>query len=265
MLKVGELARHAGVSVRTLHYYEQIGLLAPSSRTGGRHRLFGPRDIARLQQIRSLRQIGLPLDEVRAALSQPDFSLLRVLDLHATRLREQMERLRELLGRLERVARHVARSKDVPVDDILHALQGIALAEQYFTPEQRDTIARRGRRLGAARIARAQRDWVTLMDEVRRAMARADDPASASVRRLARRWRALVCGFTGGDAGIARSLRTRFEREPVIHGVETLEWRRMCDYLAPAASELDASAPARGATSRSRQARTSRRPSPNRP
>lgn len=63
--KVGELAEQTGLSVRTLHYYDEIGLLTPSQRTASGHRLYAPGDVIRLQQIKSLRQLGFPLEEIR--------------------------------------------------------------------------------------------------------------------------------------------------------------------------------------------------------
>ena len=63
--KVGALARQTGLTVRTLHHYDEIGLLAPSLRTGAGHRLYTADDLGRLLQILSLRQLGLSLDEVR--------------------------------------------------------------------------------------------------------------------------------------------------------------------------------------------------------
>ena len=59
--KVGELAARTGLSVRTLHYYDEVGLLPPSCRTDGGHRLYTAGDVVRLQQIRSLRALGFTL------------------------------------------------------------------------------------------------------------------------------------------------------------------------------------------------------------
>ncbi|MEA2488332.1 MAG: hypothetical protein QOH21_124, partial [Acidobacteriota bacterium] len=56
--KIGELAKRTGVSVRTLHHYDEIGLLTPSHRTESGHRLYGREEVIRLQQIVSLRQVG---------------------------------------------------------------------------------------------------------------------------------------------------------------------------------------------------------------
>src|SRR5260370_8189288 len=68
MLKVNEFAEKAGVSVRTLHHYDRLGLLRPSGRTRASYRLYGEREFARLQQIVTLKFIGLPLKENKPLL-----------------------------------------------------------------------------------------------------------------------------------------------------------------------------------------------------
>ena len=69
-LKVGELAKRTGLTVRTLHHYDEIGLLRPSLRTEAGHRLYTTVDVARLQQVLSLRQLGFGLEEVRDCLGR---------------------------------------------------------------------------------------------------------------------------------------------------------------------------------------------------
>ncbi|NJL55149.1 MerR family transcriptional regulator [bacterium] len=90
LLKIGELAKQTGLSIRTLHYYDEIGLLVPSHRTEADHRLYSDPDIIRLQQILSLRQLGFSLSEIQACLERPEFSLPQVIDLHRSRLRDQI-------------------------------------------------------------------------------------------------------------------------------------------------------------------------------
>ena len=99
-LKVGELARRTGLTVRTLHHYDEIGLLQPSLHTEAGHRLYTAADVARLQQVLSLRQLGFGLEEIRACLDRPGFSPLEVIRQHVARLREQIECQRELGARL---------------------------------------------------------------------------------------------------------------------------------------------------------------------
>jgi DNA-binding transcriptional MerR regulator len=85
-LKVGELARRTGLTIRTLHHYDEIGLLKPSLYSESGHRLYTARDVARLQQVLSLRQLGFALEQVRDCLDRPGFSPLEVIRLHVARL-----------------------------------------------------------------------------------------------------------------------------------------------------------------------------------
>src|SRR4029077_18355302 len=100
-LKVGELAKRTGLTVRTLHHYDEIGLLKPSLHTESGHRLYTARDVGRLQQVGSLRQLGFSLEQVHECLDRAGFSPLEVIRLHVARLREQIDMQRGLCERLE--------------------------------------------------------------------------------------------------------------------------------------------------------------------
>src|ERR1044071_9538580 len=116
-LKVGELARRTGLTVRTLHHYDAIGLLRPSLHTEAGYRLYTAGDIARLQQVLSLRQLGFTLDEVRGCLDRPGFSPLEVVELHVARLRDQMESQRRLSDRLGAIAARLRLAGEVSADE----------------------------------------------------------------------------------------------------------------------------------------------------
>src|SRR5436305_14101281 len=95
-LKVGELARRAGLTIRTLHHYDEIGLLRPSLRTESGHRLYTGGDITRLQQVVFLRQLGFSLDKVRDFLERRGVSSLEMIRMPVTRLRAQIEHQQRL-------------------------------------------------------------------------------------------------------------------------------------------------------------------------
>lgn len=99
---VGELARLSGVSVRTLHHYHAIGLLAPTRVGENGYRIYGRDELLRLQQILFHRELGLSLAEIAAVLDAPGFDQLAALRRHRTTLRGETERLRRLLGTLDR-------------------------------------------------------------------------------------------------------------------------------------------------------------------
>src|SRR5207253_11192192 len=110
---VGELAKRTGLTVRTLHHYDEVGLLRPSLHTEAGHRLYTAADVARLQQVMSLRQLGFSLEEVRDCLDRPGFSPLEVIGLHVARLRELIELQRCLCERLEALAAWVESAGEI--------------------------------------------------------------------------------------------------------------------------------------------------------
>src|SRR5438552_13831378 len=135
-LKVGELARRTGLTIRALHHYDEIGLLRPSLHTEAGHRLYTARDVARLQQVLSLRQFGFSLEEVRDCLDRPGFSPLEVIRLHAARLREQIDMQRKLCERLDALAKHFRTAGEVSADEFLRTIEVMTMTENYYTPEQ---------------------------------------------------------------------------------------------------------------------------------
>ena len=75
-MKVGELAKRTGLSIRTLHYYDEIGLLQPSETTPSGHRVYGANELARLQRIKSLRQLGFSWTRFGPASTRPSSQLI---------------------------------------------------------------------------------------------------------------------------------------------------------------------------------------------
>jgi MerR family transcriptional regulator, thiopeptide resistance regulator len=237
-MTVGDLAKQTGVSVRTLHYYDEIGLLSPSHRTAAGYRLYGEDDIIRLQQIVSLRQIGFSLEQVRECLGQCDFSFDRILALHTNRLREQIEQSQKLLNRLETIAETVNSAEVVSVETLIQTIEAICMLERYYTPEQLETLKQRRELLGEERIHQGQADWQDLIGQVRTEMTNGTDPASESVKALARRWLELIEEMTGGDEGIRRSLNNMYQQEgaeAVTHGAVDAA---MSEYIGRAMTAL---------------------------
>ncbi len=104
---VKQLAALAGVSARTLHYYDEIGLLRPERSPANGYRIYQRSAVLRLQQILFLRELGLSLDEIRAVLDRPDLDLVRVLEEHRHALRGRQERLARLIDTVERTILHL--------------------------------------------------------------------------------------------------------------------------------------------------------------
>jgi DNA-binding transcriptional MerR regulator len=215
-LKVGVVSRRTGVTVRTLRYYEEIGLMSSSGRTEGGHRLYTAPDLMRLQQIKALQQLGFSLEQVRDWLERPEFSPLRVIELQLERLRAQIELHQRLCRRLEALAVRLRGSEEASAEDLLETIEGMTMFEKHFTPEQMQKIEERGRQIGVERIREVEAEWPKLIAEVRAEMERGTDPASERVQELARRWMGLVHEFTAGDPGIEASVATMYRKEPSV-------------------------------------------------
>lgn len=221
-LKVGALAKRTGMTVRTLHHYDEIGLLSPSRRTPSGHRLYGEADISRLQQIASLKHLGLPLEEIKQCLARPGYTLVQTLEQQIERIQEQIARkvrLRDLVAELRDRLRS---AEDVSIDDLTRTIEVTMNYEKYYTPDQIEQLRGRREQLGDARIQEVQQEWTELFAAYAKAMEDGLDPTSDAVRALAHKAAALIQEFTGGDPGIFQSLGNMYRSE----GAENVMARR---------------------------------------
>jgi DNA-binding transcriptional MerR regulator len=212
-LKVGDLARRTGLTVRTLHHYDAIGLVKPSRHTEAGYRLYTAGDVARLQQALSLRQLGFSLEEVRNCLDRPDFSPLEVIDAHLARLREQMDLQRKLCHRLEAIAAQLRAAGAVSAEEFLETIEVMTMVETYYTPEQMERIKACREAVGEEHLRQKQEEWAEVIALVRAEMEKGTDPADAKVQALARRWLDLVAFTTGGDPALEQAIKRHWEEQ----------------------------------------------------
>jgi DNA-binding transcriptional MerR regulator len=131
---VQQLARLAGVSVRTLHHYDHLGLLTPSARTAARYRQYGAADLLRLQQILFFKELDFPLADIQAILDDPGFDQVKALHDHRQMLLQEADRLGRLLKTIEKTISKLTEDNMTPMTD----------EELYegFTPEQIERYTR---------------------------------------------------------------------------------------------------------------------------
>lgn len=218
-LRVGELARLSGLTVRALHHYEEIGLLEPQ-RTASGHRVYSGADLARLQRIRALQLLGLSLLEVRAALDDPTFEPLAMLGRQLEALEERAREIAALTARLERLRGALGDRGEVSPVEFQEAMEAIAMFETYYTPEQLATLQKRAEELGPDGVAAARAQWARLIASVREKMEAGVEASHPDVLALATRWQELVAGFTSGDSGIRSALADLLGSEPDLRA----EW-----------------------------------------
>jgi DNA-binding transcriptional MerR regulator len=193
--RVGQFAALTGVSIRTLHHYDRIGLLRPSDRSEAGYRLYSAEDLLTLQQILTLRYLGFGLRQIGELLRRPDFDLLASLRIQRGALRDrigELERIEASLNGLlaQRLACgqwnwELVREASANVQTGLN--QKGDQMNDYYTPEEiKQQFAELAAGVPRAELQAAERQWRDLLADVH---ANLDlPPESPQAQELAARW-----------------------------------------------------------------------------
>lgn len=241
-VKIGELARQTGLSIRTLRHYDALGLLTPGERTEGAHRLYSQDDAERLWQIQALRALGLNLGAIRAVLEDPGHDPAGLLLQHIRQVEARLQEGEAYLARLRRLERaaqptwaelmEVIRMNEESrekVDRMLETARQVGSdGSENFGADGMAYLRERAQTIGQTRIGEVQREWPELMAEVLTEMKRGTPPTDPRVRALAQRWHSLVREFTGGRQDIQNGLNQGYQKHL------TPEMQAMWDYIGAA-------------------------------
>ncbi|MFJ6987408.1 MULTISPECIES: MerR family transcriptional regulator [unclassified Streptomyces] len=199
---VGQVAGFAGVTVRTLHHYDAIGLLVPSERSHAGHRRYGDGDLDRLQRILFHRALGFPLDEVAALLDDPDVDPRAQLRRQHDLLTARIETLQKMAAAVE----HAMEAREMGIDltpEERFEVFGDQDPEQYADETRQrwgDTPAYAESRRRTARYTK--RDWQRMRDESAAwseryvaALTAGEPPTGDAAMELAEEHRLHICGW----------------------------------------------------------------------
>jgi DNA-binding transcriptional MerR regulator len=210
MLKVGELAALTKVTVRTLHHYDEIGLLRPSARSDAGYRLYSRDDVARLQGIQALRTFGMSLADIGLALDSPAGSPLAVVDRQLAELDERIAdatRMRGMLQRLRtRLAQGNAPDMSMWLTTLEMTMERLRTYEKYFTKDELQ-------RLPMYSDDASQAHWGSLVEQAYGLMRSQVPPDADAAKAFALRWLEAFERDTGGDGEIAARINAMTVRE----------------------------------------------------
>ncbi|HEX7636229.1 MAG TPA: MerR family transcriptional regulator [Noviherbaspirillum sp.] len=211
LLKVGELAKRTGLTVRTLHHYDAIGLLTPSARSDAGYRLYNQTDIARLHSIQALRHLGLPLSDIGSMLTEEGAPLPMIISRQIHALDREIARATELRGRLSLLQERLSAGSQPDMSDWLTTLQQMATYGKYFTADELKKIFENWKQTEA--------EWLPLIEDVRHAMESGIMPDAPEAQPLARRWMALSMRWMEGDFDLLMRWVEMRRKEPGVHGL----------------------------------------------
>ena len=202
-IKIGQLARRTRISVRTLHHYEEIGLLCASGRDAAGRRVYALADLDRLDQIVVLKELGLSLPDIGRCLDDRE-TLRRLLGGQAQALessiREQQKKHLQVTSLLERLER----LENVPVVSLLRSAP---LLKPEWMDEVKEAMRKRVAEVGQEAWQAARKENRELVIEAGDAMRRGWPPDHPDVMALAKRVRQVRLVLTGGDPQFAATLR----------------------------------------------------------
>ena len=215
-LKIGELARRAGLTVRALRHYGDIGLLVPSGRSSGGYRLYDRKDVARLYRIQALRRLDLSLAEIGALLDKNAAGgLSDIVERQVVQLDREIRQASALRAHLLAMQGQLQASEEPAIDDWLVALESMVAGSKYFSDDELRTLT--SQRDGLAEAAAPERAGLAaLLHEL---VSTGAPPESPQAQALARRWIALLLEETGGDEGLLMKLHSMHWNEPSLHSL----------------------------------------------
>jgi DNA-binding transcriptional MerR regulator len=184
LLKIGQLASQTGLTVRTLHHYDAIGLLRPSGRAENGYRMYNRADVARLHQIQALRRLGLSLEETGAVLAGENSSIGAIVAQQVEQLNSQIEHATLLRDRLLRLQEDFAADAEPDLQEWLATLELMSIFDKHLTPEEAERWRSHSR---DTRRAEAQ-VWKALLTEVQRLKSDRVPPDAPQAQDIARRW-----------------------------------------------------------------------------
>jgi DNA-binding transcriptional MerR regulator len=156
---VKQLSQMAGITIRTLHYYDEIGLLRPASFGENGYRYYDDRAVLRLQQILFYREMDFSLEQIKQVLDSPDFDLLDALSGHRRALEERVKRINCLIETVDKTIQHIQGEIIMDNQDFY----------QGFDEEKQKEYAREAEQRWGSPAADSQKRWESFTREQKNA------------------------------------------------------------------------------------------------
>lgn len=207
--QVHEFAELTGVTVRTLHHYDRLGVLRPR-RTQTRYRLYSDHDLEQLEKIVALKFLGIPLKQIKALLDRDARGLAEVLQSQRLALEEKRRLLDQAIAAIrgaERAVRPGTRTDTAVLKKIIEVIEmqnDVEFWKKYYSEDAWNKLAQKRAEWTPELQEQASKAWADLFRDVEAALG--EDPASKKAQELAARWKKLVEGFTGGDPEVSSGL-----------------------------------------------------------
>ena len=199
MFTVKQLSRMAGITPRTLHYYDEIGLLKPSRVGTNGYRYYGEDALLRLQQILLYRELDMPLDDIKQIMGRRDFDVLGALEQHKHELDKRILRLERLVATVDHTIEHLKGKKAMSDKQLFEVFSEEQQAEyekeamQMYDPETVKASNRKWKSYSTAEKQRIGEEGNAIYQDILEAMPKG--AASPEAQACVERWRRHMAYF----------------------------------------------------------------------
>lgn len=202
-MKVGDVAKLVGVTVRTLHHYHQIGLLVPRHLTEGGHRLYTDKDIQHLYQIMALKNFGFTLEEIRDMLHAADTDPSLLIKLQLEKATEALSTQLALCNALREVQQSLESYQAPSIHDMAEIIMMMQMnTKHYLSDEQIAQLKQRYQSIPTQETKQLEQDWVAFIERLQAYEAKQEDVRSSQAQQLAAYWKEFVRTVAGDDAAL---------------------------------------------------------------
>lgn len=218
MLTVKRLSQLAGVTPRTLHYYDEIGLLEPETVGANGYRYYGDDSLLKLQQILFYRELDLPLENIRQIMGRRDYDVLEALEGHKRALGQKLDRLERLVQTVDDTILHLKGKKEMSKKQLFEAFseeqqeEYARQAEQMYDPEIVQASNRKWKAYSAEEKQRILNEGNRIYLDMVAAMPKGADSPEAQA--IVERWRMHMDYFWTPDLDQLLALAEGYNNDP---------------------------------------------------
>lgn len=209
-LKIGELAKRSGLTVRALHHYDNIGLLSPSARSDAGYRLYNRDDIARLHQVQALRRFGVSLADIGTFLANPASSLSTIVEQQIAALTRQIDRAGILRAQLTRLHSELGAGVEPDLAAWLTTLELMTMYDTYFSKDELEQLP------FFAGDSACIAEWDAMVARFRQMIGAGTAPSSLDAQLLSQQWMLKLERDTNGDPGVMVRILAMQAHEPAM-------------------------------------------------
>ncbi|MCE3603757.1 MerR family transcriptional regulator [Massilia sp. P8910] len=209
-LKIGELAKRSGLTVRALHHYDSIGLLSPSARSDAGYRLYNRDDIARLHQVQALRRFGVSLADIGTFLANPGSSLSTIVEQQIAALTRQIDQAGILRAQLTALHRELDAGVEPDLAAWLTTLELMTMYDTYFSEEELKQLP------FFAGDTACIAEWDAMVARFKQMIAAGTPPTALEAQTLSQEWMLKMERDTNGDPDVMVRILAMQAHEPAM-------------------------------------------------